>query len=114
MEQQAAHKEVTKVTYLADDLTSIQTLKDLIDDIRNDRLENFVVMAQSRAHGETEVTAGAFGLDDPEASGKVLKYYFFGESSNSYHLGLCNRMAYLINKYMDGDDIFFDEEDYDG
>ena len=35
MEAEAARKVKEKVTYLADDLTSIMTLKDLIDDIRN-------------------------------------------------------------------------------
>ena len=94
-----------KVVYLADDLTSIMTLKDLIDDLRNDRLENFIVIAQSKAHEETEVTRG-IPLDDPCSSGKVLKYYFFGEDSNSYHIGLCHRMAFLINRYIEGENIF--------
>ena len=94
-----------KVIYLADDLTSIMTLKDLIDDIRNDRLENFIVIAQAKAHSETEVTRG-IELDDPDSSGKVLKYYFYGDDSNTYHVGLCHRMAFLINKYMEGIDIF--------
>jgi len=98
-----------KVIYLADDLTSIMTLKDLIDDIRNDRLENFIVIAQAKVHEETEVTRG-IPLDDPCSSGKVLKYYFYGNDSNTYHVGLCHRMAYLLNKYMEGIDIFGEEE----
>lgn len=99
-----------KVVYLADDLTSIMTLKDLIDDIRNNRLENFIVIAQARVHGETEITRGV-ELDDPLSSGKVLKYYFYGDDSNTYHVGLCHRMAYLINRYMEGEDIFGEEEE---
>ena len=108
--KEATKKDVEeKIIYLADDLTSIMTLKELIDDIRNDRLENFIIIAQTKAHEETEVTRG-IPLDDPCSSGKVLKYYFFGEDSNSYHVGLCHRMAFLINKYMDGIDIFEEEE----
>lgn len=110
--EQAQKKVKEKVIYLADDLTSIMTLKDLIDDIRNDRLENFIIIAQAKVHSETEITRG-IGLDDPTSSGKVLKYYFFGEDSNSYHVGLCNRMAYLLNQYMDGVDIFNDDEEFD-
>jgi hypothetical protein len=102
-----------KVIYLADDLGSITTLKDLIDDIRNNRLENFIVIAQAKAYDGTEVTSG-IELDDPTSSGKVLKYYFYGDDSNSYHVGLCHRMAYILNQYMDGEDIFgegdFEEE----
>lgn len=101
-----------KVIWLADDLTSIMTLKDLIDDLRNDRLKNFIVIAQSKAHGETEVTRG-IPLEDASSSGKVLKYYFFGDDSNSYHVGLCHRMAYLINRYMEGENIFGEEEDFE-
>ena len=110
MEAEAAKKIKEKVTYLADDLTSIMTLKDLIDDIRNNRLRNFVVIAQADVHEETEITRG-IPLDDPLSSGKVIKYYFYGEDNNSYHVGLCNRMAYLINKYMDGIDIFGGEDE---
>jgi len=109
----AAQKRDEKVTYLADDLTSIMTLKELIDDIRNDRLENFIVIAQAKAHEDTELTRG-IPLDDPCSSGKVIKYYFYGEDRTSYHVGLCNRMSYLLNQYMDGVDIFgegdFEEE----
>lgn len=101
-----------KVIYLADDLTSIMTLKDLIDDLRNDRLENFIIIAQASAHEETELTRG-IPLDDACSSGKVLKYYFFGNDSNSYHIGLCHRMAYLINRYMEGENIFGEEEDFE-
>lgn len=114
--EQATKKGVKeKVVYLADDLTSIMTLKGLIDDIRNDRLENFIVIAQAKVHKGTEVTSG-IPLDDWNASGKVLKYYFYGDDSNSYHIGLCHRMAYLINKYMEGEDLFGegdDEGDYE-
>lgn len=99
-----------KVVYLADDLGSIMTLKDLIEDIRNNRLENFIVIAQAKAHEETEITGGV-ELDDPCSSGKVLKYYFYGDDSNSYQIGLCHRMAYIINQYMDGVDVFNDEEE---
>lgn len=108
-----AKKANEKVTYLADDLGSIMTLKDLIDDIRNDRLKNFILIAQARSHEGTELTRG-IELNSPNSSGKVLKYYFYGDDSSTHHLGLCNRLAYLINQYMDGVDIFGDEGDYDG
>lgn len=108
MESQAK-KANEKVTYLADDLGSIMTLKDLIDDIRNDRLKNFILIAQARSHEGTELTSG-IELDSSKSSGNVLKYYFFGDDSSSHHLGLCNRLAYLINQYMDGVDIFGDDE----
>lgn len=108
MEEQAK-KANEKVTYLADDLGSIMMLKDLIDDIRNNRLKNLVLMAQAKAHEGSEITRG-IELDDPNSSGKVLKYYFYGDDSSSHHLGLCNRLAYLINQYMDGVDIFGDDD----
>lgn len=102
-----AKKANEKVTYLADDLGSIMTLKDLIDDIRHDRLKNFILIAQARSHEETELTdRNGMDLNSPNSSGKVLKYYFYGDDSSSHHLGLCNRLAYLINQYMDGVDIF--------
>ena len=94
-----------KLIYLADDNGSILTLKELIDDIRNDRLKNFVIVAQSAIHKDTVITRGPEAVDG-ERPDNVIKYYFFGQDQSSYHLGLCLRMAHLINQYMDGVDIF--------
>jgi hypothetical protein len=86
--------EKAEVHYIADDRGAIRTLKDIIDEIREDRFRNFLVIGQTQI-GE-KATANMF--------------YFYGDSCIKL-IGLNRRMEHIIQQYMDGEDVFGDFDD---
>jgi len=89
-----------KVIYLADDLESVVLLKEMLELTRREKVKNFIMISQME-------------LDEPAPDGSTtaFKYFFYGKDSCLLHLGLCNRMADMINRYMSGEDIFSEYEE---
>lgn len=93
-----------KVIYIADDLHSIRMLQSLIENIRADRVEELIVSATvKRTDKQIE--------SNPGYANTATKFYFISNSNCNTLLGLCDRLSYIINRYIDGDDVFSEGEE---
>jgi len=97
-------KQKNKIVYLADDLHSIRILQSMIDDIRNDRMEEFVVAATVKRTDKQKE-------QNPGYADTATKFHFFSDFNCNTLLGLCNRLSFIINRYIDGEDVFEEGEE---
>jgi hypothetical protein len=100
-DQDDIQESTEKVKKIYTDLQSVETLKHLIKMIKEDRLRNFVVIGQSDNTEEEYLATGQKGH---------VAFYFYGKDSCITQIGLCNRMAHILQEYMDGNFVFSDEE----
>jgi hypothetical protein len=102
-------KQKEKVVQLFEEGGSIGTLNDIIEAIRNKQIRNFAVILQKDGSGEIST----FGKEeDKPATDKdiVTQYYFFGEDHVVSLMGMVKRLSHILDLYMDGVDIFGDNE----
>jgi len=102
-------KASEKVIQLYEEGGSIGVLNDLIAAIRNKRIRNFAVITQVDGNGEV----ATFGKGEGEPAGPkeiVTQYYFFGDDHLVTIMGLVKRLGHILDLYMDGVDIFKEQE----
>jgi hypothetical protein len=98
-----------KVVQLYEEGGSIGTLQDIIEAIRNKQIRNFAVILQKDGSGEIS-TFGKEEGSPATAKDIVTEYYFFGEDHVVALMGTVKRLGHILDLYMDGIDIFGEDE----
>jgi hypothetical protein len=99
-----------KVVRLYEERGSISTLEDIIRAIRDKRIRNFAVILQKNGSGEIS-TFGADAKGRPATENEIVtQYYFFGEDHIVAVMGMVKRLSHILDLYMDGVDIFGEDE----
>jgi len=74
------------VVYLQDSMESIRVLKDIINDLRNQEVTDFIVMARVSSKGGSQ---------------RFTRFTWFGERSCIAVLGLLERMKMYVQHFID-------------
>jgi hypothetical protein len=85
-------------------------LSDILKAVRENRIKHFAVIAQVVGDGTEDVNDSHIPDQDPNTEGTLLtRYYFYGDNMTMLQ-GLLNRLVHSINLYVDGIDIFGDDD----
>jgi hypothetical protein len=99
-----------KIVQLYEEGGSIGVLNDIIEAIRNKQIRNFAVIVQKDGSGEV-ATFGEGEGEKANAKDIVTQYYFFGDDHVVAIMGMVKRLGHILDLYMDGVDIFNEEEE---